>query len=251
VDITRIEHNTDAVGFLIRTGEPLDWKRTSLIFSQATKQPLLSEPPDGTRIISVSFAFETTAVPTNESVTVLMDEATNLTGWRIEMRLLPDSTNSDPQWEPWYTFGAEPLRAAGQRVRIFAEPAITPSSIAGEDYLFIPEPDGGFQPKFPLAGVDLRLVVPDGRVAHMRRFLSTQAYTPSPMQMLRSADGTGLILIKSGAAALSPAEHRLHLEYKLDNTTADPNSIVLSQNGDTTAETAQIDIPWATPTANP
>jgi hypothetical protein len=251
VDVTRIEHNSGAIGYLIRTSEPIDWKRTRLVFSKAARQSLLPKPPDGPRLIAVSFAMETTAVPVNESATILVSETTNFTNWHIDFRLLPDAANSEPGWQTWYTFGVEPPRAAGRRVRIFALPGNTPPQVSGEDYLFFDNPHGGSQPKFPLPAVDLRLVAPNGRIAHMRRFLSTQAYTPSPIKILRSGDGTGFILIKPEMATFTPAEYQLRLEFKRDNTASDQGSLVLSENGDTSAEIAQLDIPWTTHELSP
>ena len=42
-----------------------------------------------------------------------------------------------------------------------------------------------------------------------------------------------------------PGEYRLRLTYRRDNTAADTESLVLSQAGDATDETAWIDMPWS------
>lgn len=167
---------------------------------------------------------------------------------RITIITLPDVANPEPQWQAWFTFSAEPLRAAGQRLRVYAgasDPA--PAVTVGEDQRFGNAPANGFVPAFPVAGLDLRLVGPDGRVGHTRRFLPASSYSPSTAAMLRAADGTGLILFKPSMSAsgsqLDPAEYRLGWEYRLDNRAIDPGSLVLSRNGDSSTELAQIDVP--------
>jgi hypothetical protein len=43
---------------------------------------------------------------------------------------------------------------------------------------------------------------------------------------------------------LAAGEYRLRLTYRRDNTATDAGSTVLSQAGDTSDETALIDVPW-------
>lgn len=253
LDVTRIEHDGRAIGLLIRTGEPIEWQRTRLRVCQAQQQSVIPEPNNGPRLIAASFASAATPSPLDESVTILLDDATDLSGWCIEWREPPDpGTNPDPQWQPWYLFGPRSTSTAGRRIRIFAGPgSAAPSDVTGEDHRFGLALATGFQLAFPSTGVDLRLMRPGSRPAHIRRFLPNQAYTETAVTMLRSADGTGLILLKPDASAsgsqLDPAEYRLYWTYALDISESDPDSSVLSRSGDKSAETAQIDIPWATP----
>jgi hypothetical protein len=108
----------------------------------------------------------------------------------------------------------------------------------------------GFQPRLRVPGVDLRLIGTDGQAGHMRRFLPDAAYIADPTaRMLRSADGTGMFVIVPGAGPagvnFAAGEYRLQLTYRKDNTAVDIGSAVLSQVGDTTDETALLDVPWA------
>ncbi|WP_032113626.1 hypothetical protein [Candidatus Paracaedibacter symbiosus] len=95
VDITRIEHGNQALAFLVRTGEPLDWRRISLEVMRAAEQPLIVSPALGPRLIAASFPNNSNANPNEESVTILMDEARELKGWRIEYRTLPSPNTAD------------------------------------------------------------------------------------------------------------------------------------------------------------
>jgi hypothetical protein len=254
LDITRIEHNGKAICLLIRTGEPIDWRRTTLKFSQTGQpQQLVPQPPEGLRAITVGFASGSSPQPNSESVLILLNEALDLTGWQIEWRPFPRTgTDADSEWNPWYTFGNEPLRALGQRVRVFAGQGInSPSpSPEGEEVRFRNAPTTEFKPSFPSTGVDLRLVRPDGYSAHMRRFLPDGDYSEKQAKMLRSADGTGIILFGPDTTVsrqqLKPGEYRLRWEYRRDNTKLDQTSLVLSQNGRTSPEVTVIDIPWST-----
>lgn len=249
-DVTRIEHNGQAIGFLIRTGEPIDWVRTTLNLSQAAQQSLLPDPPTGARLVAVTFATGMAPSPLDEFVTVLLDQAMDLTGWRIEHRAPDVAANPDPHWQLWYTFGKERLLAAGRKIRIFPGQGNTsPTASTGEDLRFGNASANGFRPAFASVGVDLRLVAPNGRSVHMRCFLPDLAYTSATAVMLRAVDGTGLILLRPSLAAsgsqLSASEYRLRWEYRRDNTKLDFGSLVLSQSGDSSPEIAQIDIPWS------
>ena len=249
-DVTRVEYDGQAIGLLIRTSEPINWQRTTLMLSMAAPQSLLPVASTGPRLIAVTFVANAAPTPVDESLTLLLDAATELTGWRIEWRVLPDSTNPNPPWQLWYKFDTEPLRVAGQRVRIFAGKGdLTPPIVTGEDHRFGEVPTDGFQPSFVGAGVDLRIIAPDNRDTYMRRFLPDLAYTITSVNILRGADGTGFILLRpSGAPAgsqLEAAEYRLRWEYRRDNTALDSSSIILSRNGDSSPEVAQIDIPWS------
>ena len=71
----------------------------------------------------------------------------------------------------------------------------------------------------------------------MRRFLPDAAYPDEAMaRVLRSADGTGMLVFVPGAgpmgADLTAGEYRLQLIYRRENTVADAGSLVLSQAGD-------------------
>ena len=59
--------------------------------------------------------------------------------------------------------------------------------------------------------------------------------------VLRAADGTGLAVTLPGSA-LQSGTYRLSLTYRRDNTAAEPGSDVLSRAGDTSDESAVLDV---------
>jgi hypothetical protein len=172
-------------------------------------------------------------------------------GWRgFEVR------HASPAWEDWHTFAGVGWRAAGRRIHVLSgrevdAPEILPR--AGEERLFQGAVGPAFAARLQESGADLRLLVPDGRSGHTRRVLPDAAYVPvAGARVVRSADGTAFVLllpdaVAPGGSALAPGEYRLRFTYRRDNRTADPPSLVLSQNGDSTDETATLDIPWSTP----
>ena len=96
----------------------------------------------------------------------------------------------------------------------------------------------------PVGGVDLRIVAPDGTSGHTRRFYPGSVYVETlSAQVLRKADGTGFFipLVQSN---LPGAEYRMDITYRRDNRHIDPESQVLSEAGDTSAERVILDIPW-------
>jgi hypothetical protein len=87
VDVTRLDGQAQSLAFVVRTAEPLDWTRTTLEVSIASPQPIAPVAPGILKLVDASFA--TAANPNDESVTVLLREAADLTGWRIDRRVLP------------------------------------------------------------------------------------------------------------------------------------------------------------------
>lgn len=218
-------------------------------------------PEGGSMVVRVEAVGERLRVWVNDALQVdLMDDGPKLgktgacsirgTGaWWSSFEV----THAVPQWEPWYGFDAEGRRMSGRRVRVFAgrpTDATPDSRTAGEEFRFAGGAVAGFTPRLPAAGVDLRLVAPNGHSGHVRRFLPDATYTPVAARMLRSADGTGLIILTPDRAApgsrLAAAEYRLRFVFQRDIRSGTQEEPVLSQNGDTTTETAQIDVPWTT-----
>jgi hypothetical protein len=155
-----------------------------------------------------------------------------------------------PAWFPYAAIGGIGRLAAGRRVRLFAgrEGDVTAPSVTAEvrgyqDYLA-----GDLAGiRLPAEGVDLRLISPEGKVVHARRFAADAHFVPAPVNILRAADSTGFILVEPDGAVpaggrLGPGVYRLAWTYRRDNTAADPGSLVLSEQGDTNAEAAQIDL---------
>ncbi|MGN8106875.1 hypothetical protein ACTJLB_02670 [Paraburkholderia sp. 22098] len=155
-----------------------------------------------------------------------------------------------PDWLPYATLTGVGLRAAGRRLRLFAgrEADVTAPSVTGEvcSYQnFLAGDTAGI--RLPAEGVDLRLLDPSGAIAHARRFAPDEAFVPASVSTLRAADGTGLIMMESDAAApggtqLSPGIYRLTWLYRRDNSIAVPGSGILSEHGDTGSETATLDV---------
>jgi hypothetical protein len=86
VEVTRIDHEHQAQGFLVRSPEPIDWKRTSLKLSRAARTLMRPSPPTGVKLTAATMADTN---PNDESVTLLLREATDLTGYRMEHRSMP------------------------------------------------------------------------------------------------------------------------------------------------------------------
>jgi hypothetical protein len=161
--------------------------------------------------------------------------------------------HAQPTWEDWYVFGeAEGWRAAGWSFQVLAgsgSDVALPPGITGEHRIFQEMDPGGFSPRLRAPGVDLRLVAPNGRAGHTRRFLPDTAYTAEPSaRVLRAADSTGMLVFvpTSGpvGAAVVAGEYRLLLTYRRNNTGLDADSLVLAQAGDSSDESATLDIPW-------
>jgi hypothetical protein len=153
-----------------------------------------------------------------------------------------------PAWTPYYEFSREAPLVAGRKVRIFggrAQDVMAPAQI-NEIRRYLGNISGA---KFPGTSVDLRLVQPDGMTANAVRIGSSSQVISRQMRALRNADGTGVILFIPDAAApfgLSPLQgvYRLRWTYRRDISASDPQSIVLSENGDSTPEIAEFDIPF-------
>ena len=87
VDVTRLDGQARSRALIVRAAEPLDWTRVSFNASVASAQPIAPVAPGVLKLIAVSFA--TGATPNDQSVTVLLRDAANLIGWRIDFRILP------------------------------------------------------------------------------------------------------------------------------------------------------------------
>ncbi len=92
LQVTRVEQARKPFAFLVRSPEPIDWKRASLVIKRADRLLPQPHPPGSVKITDVSFITDVrsgAAQPNQESVTLLLREATNLTGHRIEHRQFP------------------------------------------------------------------------------------------------------------------------------------------------------------------
>ncbi|HEU0138916.1 MAG TPA: hypothetical protein VFQ79_04365 [Bryobacteraceae bacterium] len=91
LDVTRVEQGGAALGFLVRTADPIDWRRTALSLLRAPQQPLMPDAPSIPRLIRATFATGATPQPNDESITVLLDTGMDLAGWQIQRRTLPSA----------------------------------------------------------------------------------------------------------------------------------------------------------------
>jgi hypothetical protein len=161
-----------------------------------------------------------------------------------------------PIWRLYHSFREEERLPAGSRLRVHSgSQSAPPPDTVGMIYRFTAGLGQPGRLHFAADGVDVRLRSAGGDLDHMRRFLPATIYSASGMQdwrALRKADGTGFFLLKLKPSMTPPevslptGQYRLELSFRRDNRTADPDSQVLSEAGDTGAETVTIDIPWQT-----
>ncbi|MBK7617588.1 MAG: hypothetical protein IPJ08_25125 [Burkholderiales bacterium] len=104
--MSRIEQGGTPMGLLVRTAEPIDWRRTSVELTRAQAQTLLPLPANGTHVIRAAFADPTAPLANDESVTVLLDVGEDVSGWRIQTRSLP-STNAPANPDGTVLFNAD------------------------------------------------------------------------------------------------------------------------------------------------
>jgi hypothetical protein len=153
------------------------------------------------------------------------------------------------QWNAYYAFGEEVVRSAGTRVQVFSGNASTaPAPADNVSYRFAALLDDPGSVRFGADAADLRLVDPNERVVHARRFFAPAVYGAVNARVIRRADGTGfVVVVPAGNAAgteLAPGQYRVALSYLRDNRAAIPTSQVFSENGSTQPESAALDAPW-------
>jgi hypothetical protein len=91
VDVSRVEQGGAAIGLLVRTADPLDWRRTSISLSHAPAQASTPLVADGPRLVHATFAANAAPQANDESVTVLLDSGADLGGCRVQSRSLPSA----------------------------------------------------------------------------------------------------------------------------------------------------------------
>jgi len=142
-----------------------------------------------------------------------------------------------PTWTEYHTFAAEPRPLpAGTRVRLHAGAASDPHDadpMVVSRFL-------GTGARLPSAGTVLRVA------GHCRHFRPDKAYAPVDLRIVRNADGTGCFLCRPGGVVLDAGEWRLRWTYHRDNRSADRESALLSQAGETVPERPVLDLPWRT-----
>lgn len=155
-----------------------------------------------------------------------------------------------PAWMNYYQFGADARRNPGGVIRIFSGNAVAapPDAPPLEERRFRATMADRGHPQLSPYEAELRLVSASPAAAHRRVFLDAALFTPISFTALRKADGTGFMLFDpSGPGShLDEAQYRLQLTYRRDNRSTVPDSLLLSQAGDSSDESVILDIPWIT-----
>lgn len=245
VQISRIEIDAAPLAFLLQSPEPIDWLRTEIAVSRATL--VLPKPalPGKAKIAALNFASTGFEI---ESVVLLLREPMNLTGYRIESRLVEWAKNQEivieaqtgleeklsaQPWTTFHLFETGQNLASGTTLDITADAHTESASI---------DLTGNVS-----HSVELRLIAPDGNVVHSKHFIPDTYYVPENVSVLRKADGTGFFMIhlddSQNALPLSYAQYRLKLTYHRNNRTRVPTSQILSQAGNDADEIVTLDIP--------
>jgi hypothetical protein len=96
VQVTRIARGGDVLALLVQSPEPIDWTRTLLDVSQVSRWAPAPNPPRAVKLTDVTFG---NAQPNEESVTLLLRDPTELTGYSVEYRHFPE-TPADRTGDP-------------------------------------------------------------------------------------------------------------------------------------------------------
>jgi hypothetical protein len=257
VQVTRVDIDGAPLAFLVQSPEPIDWLRTELDLSRASLARTEPALPGKVKLAAVNFAANRIDI---DSIILLLREPTNLSGYRIERRLVTWPINlengvvidaqtitgdelSQQAWTTYREFGTERNLAAGKILFASAEPSAS-GHLTGLDAGKV-----DFSRRL-FYSVELRLVAPDGEIVHARHFLPDDDYLNEDMNVLRKADGTGFFVVKldSGASVIPfpPAQYRLKLTYHRNNRTRVAASQILSQAGNDADELVTLDIPLQT-----
>jgi hypothetical protein len=86
VEVTRLEQAGTPVAFLLRSPEPLAWDRIEFVHSGTPRHLPAPETPGTVKLTDATFGA---ILPVEESATLLLREATDLSSYRVELRALP------------------------------------------------------------------------------------------------------------------------------------------------------------------
>jgi hypothetical protein len=89
VQVTRVEKDGEALGFLVQSPEPIDWKRTLLQAWHSGRCIPTPELPVDVKLTDLTFGV---SQPDEEALTLLLRQPVDLSGYRIESRGLPGPT---------------------------------------------------------------------------------------------------------------------------------------------------------------
>jgi hypothetical protein len=222
---------------LIRSPEPIRWERTELLVGAASPAPGPSpSAPGALKIVAQTFS---SGDPNLETVTVLVREQTNPSGFSLEWRPIPDPVNDpNPDWTTYFIFGTEASLADGTQVQVLSGAPADVDHDVGVTLRFVAADASQAAVEFPAAGVELRLLSPAGVVVHQRAFVPDGTFAPIATSLVRKKDGTAFfLLLPVGAAA--PAAFRLSFTYVRAPTDTLPG---LRQGGSELPERIALDV---------
>jgi len=265
VQVTRVEIDGAPLAFLVQSPEPIDWLRTEIALRRTDftrTEPVL---PGKVKLAAANFGKNKTNL---DSVVLLLREPLNLTGCRIESRLvtwpispesgividaqtLPQNEIPESVWATYSTFEAESKLPAGTILQIFPGAAASVSTTQTAPVQLVGRKAGDVDlPRRIFFSLEFRIVGPDGKILHTRHFLPDDDYVSEDVEVLRKADGTGFFMVKpnSGSSDIPfpLGQYRLKLTYHRNNKTLVPTSPILSQAGNQADEVVTIDIPLQT-----
>lgn len=236
LEILRVSEPGAPVALMVRSPEPVLWERVQLEISSAGDATPFDLPGD-LKLSDVAFG----AGFDGQVATILVRSSSNLSQHRLQWRPLPTSTDPDPAWTDYFTFGVGEVDVAdGTRVLILPpvpDGEDPPEREPGTLQRFLPSTATPATLTFAAPGVELRLVAPDGDVVHQRRFSTPEAYTAFPMLAVRKLDGTAALLFVTGGSA--PPALRLRWTF----TRAFPDeALAYRQGGSELPEVAVLDL---------
>jgi hypothetical protein len=237
-EVNRILSGGEAVGWLVRSPEPWDWKRAEISLVHNAQAIPASEMLGPVKIVGAELGMGSAD---DEYVDLLGLEDRDLGGWKLQLRDGSGTSNGlvdapfDDDASTWldlHAFAAADRIDAGLRLRLYSGGLIHPPLDHTHGTMNCVPPGTQATARLPAGGADLRLLDSVGRTACAVRILPVTAFGPvSQPRMLRKADATGLILLPSAGAAIAPGAYALAMRYRRDATSIDPESAILSQAG--------------------
>ena len=236
VQVLNASKDPMVTALLVRSPEPIQWERTALLV-EATSTPLpIDVPPSAFKLTEVTFS---SGDPNLETVTILLRQGGALSGYTLDWRPIPDASNADPVWTPYFTFGTEDPLGDGNQVRILSGAPDTIPHDVGITLRFVASDPTQAQVQFPAAGVELRLRDPAGDTVQQRAFLPDTAYTAVAVGAVRKVDGSSFFILPP-AATPAPTALRLRLSF-IRAVVGDLPA--LRQAGSDAAEEIVLDVP--------
>jgi hypothetical protein len=248
-EVNRILSGGEAIGWLVRSPEPWDWKRAEILLVHNAQAIPASEMLGPVKIVGAELGMGSAD---DEYVDLLALEDCDLAGWKLQMRDgsetisgLVDSPFDDPAsaWLDLHAFAAGDQVDAGLRLRLYSGGLVHPPLDHTHGTMNSVAPGTQVIARLPAGGADLRLLDSVGRTACATRILPTTAFAPvSQPRVLRKADATRLVLLPNAGAAIAPGAYALAMRYRRDSSSIDPKLVILSQAGAIADELAFVSL---------